>query len=105
MQCPACRHENADSARFCNSCGAVLTPNPAGLGAPPSPASFAGGRYTVEKKLGEGGKGIVFLCQDGVLGRRVAVKLIKQEVMDPDSLARFQREVQAMARLVHSRMS
>ena len=37
----------------------------------------------MEPKLGEGGKGIVFLCQDTVLGRRVAVKLIKDAVMDP----------------------
>ena len=65
------------------------------------PASFVDGRYLVERKLGEGGKGIVFLCQDTTLGRKVAIKLIKEEVMDPDSLARFQREVQAMGQLVH----
>ena len=43
----------------------------------------------------------MFLCQDTVLGRRVAIKLIKDAVMDPESLARFQREVQSMAQLVH----
>ena len=64
-------------------------------------ASFVDGRYVVERKLGEGGKGIVFLCQDTTLGRRVAIKLIKEEVMDPDSLARFQREVQARGQLAH----
>src|SRR3989337_2142081 len=64
-------------------------------------SSFQGNRYQVIRKLGEGGKGIVFLCQDTVLARRVAIKLIKEEVLDAEGLLRFQREVQAMASLVH----
>ena len=63
--------------------------------------SFHGARYKVLQKLGEGGKGIVFLCQDTVLNRNVAVKVIKGEVMDPEGLLRYQREVQAMGRLIH----
>ncbi|MEE9202149.1 MAG: protein kinase, partial [Dehalococcoidia bacterium] len=63
--------------------------------------SFQGGRCQVLKKLGEGGKGIVFLCQDTVLDRKVAIKLIKEETLDPEGLLRLQREVQAMARLTH----
>jgi tetratricopeptide (TPR) repeat protein len=51
--------------------------------------------------LGEGGKGLVFLCQDTVLERNVAIKVIKEEVLDPEGLLRFQREVQAMGRLLH----
>ena len=62
--------------------------------------SFQNNRYQVLRKLGEGGKGIVFLCQDTTLARRVAIKLIKEEVLDADGLLRFQREVQAMASLV-----
>ena len=64
-------------------------------------SSFQGSRYQVIRKLGEGGKGIVFLCQDTALARRVAIKLIKEEVLDSEGLLRFQREVQAMASLVH----
>ena len=63
--------------------------------------SFQGDRYQVLSKLGEGGKGIVFLCQDTTLARRVAIKAIKEEALDTDGLLRFQREVQAMASLVH----
>ncbi|MEE9202267.1 MAG: protein kinase, partial [Dehalococcoidia bacterium] len=63
--------------------------------------SFQGGRCQVLEKLGEGGKGIVFLCQDTVLDRKVAIKLIKGETLDPEGLLRLQREVQAMARLTH----
>jgi serine/threonine protein kinase len=64
-------------------------------------ASFQNGRCQVLRKLGEGGKGIVFLCQDSLLRRRVAIKLIKGEALDAEGLLRFQREVQAMASLVH----
>ncbi len=39
--------------------------------------SSQGDRYQVVRKPGEGGKGIVFLCQDTALSRRVAIKLIK----------------------------
>ncbi|MBI4338432.1 MAG: DUF2791 family P-loop domain-containing protein [Chloroflexi bacterium] len=99
MQCPSCKQEVPQS-RFCGNCGAPLAL--AAPAAPSLPTAFGeGGRYRVERKLGEGGKGIVFLCQDTVLGRRVAVKLIKGEGMDSESLARFQREVHAMASLVH----
>ncbi len=77
-----CQKENPGGARFCSSCGAALTASVQNDG-PAGPTSFAEGRYRVEPKLGEGGKGIVFLCQDTVLGRRVAVKLIKDAVMDP----------------------
>ena len=100
MKCPSCLQDNPSSARFCNSCGAPLQP-PASDAVPAGPSSFADGRYQVERTLGEGGKGVVYLCRDNVLGRRVAIKLIKEEVMDPDSQARFEREVQAMAQLLH----
>jgi serine/threonine-protein kinase len=62
---------------------------------------FQGGRYKVIKRLGERGKGIIFTAEDTRLGRAVAVKVIKVEGLDPEGLLRLQREVQAMARLMH----
>ena len=101
MKCDSCQQDNPPGARFCNNCTALL-PSTGGVVTPAGPASFASGRYRVERVLGEGGKGIVSLCQDSLLGRRVAIKLIKQEVMDPESLSRFEREVQAMSLLDES---
>ncbi|MFQ5827074.1 MAG: protein kinase, partial [Dehalococcoidia bacterium] len=63
--------------------------------------SFQGGRYKVIKKLGEGGKGIVFTAEDTRLGRTVAVKVIKGEGLDQESFARFEREARATAGLSH----
>ncbi|MBI3966869.1 MAG: protein kinase, partial [Chloroflexi bacterium] len=63
--------------------------------------SFQGGRYRVVRRLGEGGKGIAYLCHDTALGREVAVKVLKEDGLDVDGHARFQREIQSMARLAH----
>jgi len=63
--------------------------------------SFQGGRYKVRKKLGEGGKGIVFKAEDTRLGRTVAIKVIKGEGLDQESFARFEQEARATASLSH----
>ncbi len=63
--------------------------------------SFQGGRYKVVKKLGEGGKGIVFEAEDTRLSRTVAIKVIKGEGLDKESFARFEREAKATASLSH----
>lgn len=63
--------------------------------------SFQNGRYSVIKKLGEGGKGIVFKCQDNTLGRVVAIKLIKGDALDAETYSRLMREAQTTAKLSH----
>jgi hypothetical protein len=63
--------------------------------------SFQGGRYKVTKKLGEGGRGIVFKAEDTRLGRTVAIKVIKGEGLDQESFARFEQEAKATAGLSH----
>jgi serine/threonine-protein kinase len=60
------------------------------------------GKYLIEAHLGEGGNGTVYAARDGVLGRRVALKLLHpQLVHDPHLAARFRQEAQAMAQLNH----
>jgi len=63
--------------------------------------SFQGGRYKVAKKLGEGGRGIVFKAEDTRLDRTVAIKVIKGEGLDHESFARFEQEAKATAGLSH----
>src|SRR6185369_14441633 len=55
-------------------------------------------RYVVEKELGKGGMGTVFLARDLQLsGRLVVIKiLIDAWFKDPDALTRFEREVHAL---------
>ena len=64
-------------------------------------ALFGGGRYVVTKKLGEGGKGIVYQARDAALDRVVAIKVLKRDALDEESLKRFLSEARMLARLTH----
>lgn len=59
------------------------------------------GSYRVERRLGRGGMGEVFLAYDDRLGRRVAIKRIRQGADWAGQGERFRREARAAARLSH----
>jgi serine/threonine protein kinase len=60
------------------------------------------GGYTVQKALGRGGMGTVYLARQLSLGRDVALKVMAPEwARDPAHVARFTREAYAAAQLVH----
>jgi WD40 repeat protein/serine/threonine protein kinase len=60
------------------------------------------GRFDLVRELGRGGFGIVFLAVDPVLGRTVALKVPRPEVLvTPELRDRFLREAQAAAVLSH----
>ncbi len=60
------------------------------------------GRYSIEREVGRGGMGIVYLARDVSLDRRVAIKLLPSEFTAERSLReRFMREARIAARLSH----
>jgi len=60
------------------------------------------GQYRLKHLLGRGGMGEVYLAEHVMLKRPCAIKLIRPEKAgDPGTLARFEQEVQATARLTH----
>lgn len=59
------------------------------------------GQYVIEKKLGEGGMGEVYLAHHTLLRRPTAVKLLPPERAGEKTIARFEREVRATSRLTH----
>lgn len=62
------------------------------------------GRYVLETKIGSGGMGQVYTALDPVIGRKVAVKVLKPEAEAErrhELLARFQRESWAGGKLTH----
>lgn len=74
------------------------------LTAPPGPREGERiGPYRLEKLLGEGGMGQVWLAgrADGLYQRQVALKLLRPGLADPNLRLRFTRERQILARLAH----
>ena len=60
------------------------------------------GRYYVEKKIGEGGMGVVFAARHAVIERPLAIKVLKREVMrDTATIKRFVQEAKAASRIGH----
>jgi len=60
------------------------------------------GRYSLERELGRGGMGVVFLARDVALDRLVAIKLLPPaQAASPDLRERFLREARTSAKLSH----
>jgi len=60
------------------------------------------GSYPIERELGRGGMGIVYLGRDPRLGRPVAIKVLPDAfAQDPERLSRFEREAKLLASLNH----
>ena len=63
------------------------------------------GRYAIESPLGRGAMGMIYRAHDPDIDRKVAIKLIRADLLDGDNrpsfIARFRREAQAAARCAH----
>ncbi len=60
------------------------------------------GSYVVERELGAGGTGTVYLCNHTLIERRVAVKVLHDDLAyQPDQVARFFQEAKSAADIGH----
>jgi serine/threonine protein kinase len=58
--------------------------------------------YQVEDLIGKGGMGVVYRARDVRLGRPVALKVLKEEIMgDPDRKRRFMQEARSASAVAH----
>jgi eukaryotic-like serine/threonine-protein kinase len=63
-----------------------------------------GDRYRLDKEIGRGGMGVVWVAHSLVLGIDVAVKLIRADIAGPGWASRMAREAHAAARIGHPAM-
>ena len=60
------------------------------------------GEYLLERRIGAGGMGQIYLGKQESLDRLVAIKIMpRQTASDSQSVLRFQREAKAIAQLIH----
>jgi eukaryotic-like serine/threonine-protein kinase len=60
------------------------------------------GRYFIQRKIGEGGMGVVYSARHAVIERPLAIKVLKREAMrDTATIKRFVQEAQAASRIGH----
>ena len=92
VTCPTCNLVLAPDTRFC--------PNDS------TPIKQATARsipnYEFIKILGSGGMGHVYMAEHVVLKTRVAIKLLKADLIETTAFTRFQKEAQATSRLKHA---
>src|SRR5215471_14201909 len=68
----------------------------------PSVGDVVAGHYRILELLGEGAMGTVFVAENVSIGLRVALKLLKPELIaNPEFRHRFQKEAEAVAAVNH----
>lgn len=100
-ECPRCESCFEDDVEVCPH---DTTKTKATLPGP----TLLSGRYLLEKRLGRGAMGQVYLAQDqNLVTRRVAVKTVRPDILNDENLvegeaiARFEREARAAASIRH----
>ncbi len=66
-----------------------------------SPGPSTIGRYKVLRTLGSGAMGTVYLAEDPLLKRTLAIKVVRDDSGDAEVLERFKQEAEVSARLNH----
>src|SRR5213592_1765734 len=95
-ECPTCRNCFADDVNHCPNDGVETTPSI--MGEP-----ILDGRYQLERRLGQGGMGVVFKARHIFLKTSHAIKIILPDLVgnDPMLVTRFRQEALAAAAIRH----
>lgn len=95
--CPVCSSTFPGHHTHCNTDGALLIETREF-----DPGTVIRGKYRIERLLGRGGMGTVYLAEHLLMGKLRALKFISSELsQDPALLKRFRREALAASELHH----
>ena len=102
-ECPSCRSVYVgDDKLFCPKDGTRLVVQAPRTSEDPWIGRVIAGRFVLERRLGKGGMGVVYLANHNVLKRPFAVKLLRREfVSNERALARFFREARVANSVDH----
>lgn len=92
--CPTCSETSSPDTRRCR-CGAATRPAVLPL--------FVNGKFRLQRFLGSGGTGVVYLATDMALDRKVAIKTLPP--MRREYAERLRREARAMAAVLHPNLA
>jgi len=95
-ECPTCRNCFADDVNNCPDDGSETTASISG-------DPILDGRYQLEKRLGQGGMGVVYKARHIFLKTQHAIKVILPDLVgnDPNLVTRFRQEALAAAAIRH----
>ncbi len=94
-ECPACGRIAASEVRVCPECGQ-------GMRQAALPEELFG-KFRLERRIGEGGMGVVYGATDLTLARRVALKTMPRT--SPEAAEQLRREARAMAAITHPNLA
>ncbi len=105
---PGSQGTRDEPALECPGCGMVadVEPLPCGCGSHAIAAALPvrlGGKFTVLRRLGSGGMGVVYLGRDSALDREVALKTLPE--LRDGTVSRLTDEARAMAALNHESLA
>jgi hypothetical protein len=92
-ECPTCG--------VCFEAGGGRCPDDSSVLTLVSSPRVLGGRYRLDRRIGRGGMGTVYEAFDAALDRRVAAKLLREDVLGSGAAERFQSEARLAAALAH----
>lgn len=102
--CPKCNAQYSSDQAICPIDATTLVDSSGKAAQAPDPmiGRMIADKYRVEKLLGRGGMGAVYEGQHLLLDRRVAIKVLQQNMAnDEQAASRFIREAKASARIEH----
>ena len=99
ITCAGCKHAYAENALFCPNCGRPKLRDASAV-VDPLLGKLLGERFQVQELIGQGGSGTIYRAEHVTLRRKVAIKVLHNELSRDDlAVERFRREATTVAEI------